>query len=275
MSHTVLIGKRFNDLYTHKLVKLTNGLENHNGYQFQTGLNVDSIPFNPKGECRAGGIYFCSFEKLPLWLDYDIKPMIYARLVTIPHDALVWVELDKFKADRLILGQRQKICDLEEWKDSSYCLEAVKQNGQVLEYVIQQTEELCLLAVKTNALALQYVKEQTEELCLKAVQQDGSALVYVIKQTMELCLEAVKQDGIALEYVKEQTPNICLAAVKQNGFALTYVTQQTPELCLIAVKQNGCALMFVRNQTDKICLAAITQNSSAVQYVVIHLDHLS
>ena len=133
MENKLLSGKDFNQRYqTDKFVKLTNELENHNGYQFETGLNIDSIPFNPSGECGTGGIYFCSREKMSMWLNYGYKPMIYVRWVSIPDDAVVYIEEDKFKADRMILSERQKIDDFEEWKDPLYYSNAVKQNRQTL-----------------------------------------------------------------------------------------------------------------------------------------------
>ena len=39
------------------------------------------------------------------------------------------------------------------------CLEAVKQNGNALRYVKEQTPEICLAAVKEDEYALQYVKD--------------------------------------------------------------------------------------------------------------------
>ena len=114
----IMTGKTFNQERKGEVfVKLTNQEEIHNGFQFQTGLNVDRIPFNPMGYCQPGGIYFCSIEKLYQWLYYNQQPMCYVRLVTIPDDALIWVQENKFKADRMILSERQKIVDLEEWKD--------------------------------------------------------------------------------------------------------------------------------------------------------------
>ena len=268
MLHTVLSGNDFNQKYKeNKLVKLTNDWENHNGYQFQTGLNIDSIPFNPEGQCQAGGIYFCSLGKIPMWLNYADRPMIYVRWVTIPDDGLIWVEEDKFKADRLILSERRKIVDLEEWEDPVFCLEAVKQDGYALKYVKQQTDKVCLESVKQNGLALQFVKEQTEELCLEAVRQNGHALQFVKAQTAELCLEAVRRNGCFLKYVNKQTPKLCLEAVKQHGGAFQYVLEQSGELCLEAVRQDGWALKYVKEQTAELCLEAVKQDGLALQYV--------
>ena len=42
-----------------------------------------------------------------------------------------------------------------------YVLEAVIQNGQALQFVKEQTNEICLEAVKQDRNALQFVKEQT------------------------------------------------------------------------------------------------------------------
>ena len=50
-------------------------------------------------------------------------------------------------------------------------------------------EKSCLEAVKRNGDALQYVKEQSEAVCLEAVKQDGYALLYVNIKTFGLRIE--------------------------------------------------------------------------------------
>ena len=121
------------------------------------------------------------------------------------------------------------------YKDINYLLTI---DGNLIEYVKEQTPELCKLAVEQNWKTLQYVKEQTEELCLAAVKQNGRVLEFVKNQTPEICLEAVKQNGLALHYVKEQTPELCLAAVKQDGWALRFVKKQTEDIRLVAIKNR-------------------------------------
>ena len=161
MSEQLFSGHAFNRIYKDQiLVKLTNSLENHNGYRFKTGLNIDSIPFNPDGECQPGGIYFCQLEDLHLWLNYSDSPIVFVRFVTIPDDALIYTEKNKFKADRLILGNRMKIGDLKVWKDLEYCLAAVKHNGLALRFVKQQTQEICMAAVFNDHRALPFVNKK-------------------------------------------------------------------------------------------------------------------
>ncbi len=47
MMAKALTGRQFNEKYKgHTFVKLTNKSEIHNGFQFQTGLNIDRVPSN-------------------------------------------------------------------------------------------------------------------------------------------------------------------------------------------------------------------------------------
>jgi hypothetical protein len=106
----MITGKQFNEQYKdYKFVKFTNEIEKHNRFRFKTGLNFDHLEFNPVGQCRPGGIYFTDYNKRTMWLEYGGKKMHWTRNVTIPDRAQVYVENNKFKADKLILSERQLI----------------------------------------------------------------------------------------------------------------------------------------------------------------------
>jgi hypothetical protein len=233
MEGLAVSGEEFNRIYKGKLfVKLTNSDENHNGFQFNTGLNVDTLPFNPKGECRAGGIYFCEYgvHNMIEWLCYGEKRMVYYRYVQVPKDSRVYIESGKYKVDKLILSERKLI-----------------------------GEDILMEALRKNRISLADVENKTEAICIAAVKQNGLALKYVVNQTEEMCSIAVDEDGRALKYVKDQTEGICLAAVKQNGLSLNYVKKQTDEIRLAAVHEDFMALEYVKDQTECIRSAALEQ----------------
>jgi len=234
----VYSGKEFNASGIKPLKMLRTDLK-HYGHQYRLGLNKDRLPFNPSGDCSHGGLYFCTEENLPKFLRYGTTVGHF----TIPKNAKVYVEHEKFKCDKMIL---EKIVLLEEFlNDGERALNFVKQNGLALEFVKNQTPEICLAAVKQNGLALEFVKNQTRDICLAAVNQEPYALQFIKNQTPEICLAAVNQYGHCLQLVRNRTHEICLAAVKQCGDALQYVKDQTLEICLAAVKKNRSALMFV------------------------------
>src|SRR5579872_6373145 len=98
INNNILTGYEFNQKYCrHTFIKLTNESENHNGFQFQDGLNI----------CED--IYFVEDNDFK---HYDNKEMKYIRKVIIPNDARLSI-LDsnrlKFITDKIILGQREEI----------------------------------------------------------------------------------------------------------------------------------------------------------------------
>ena len=178
--HTLLTGEEFNRIHSDtKFYKVLNDSLCHNGFIYKEGLNVDTHPFTPTGTCSAGGLYFCEEDKLINYLfDYG---SFYAT-VSIPNDALVYKEENKFKTSRIILHNIQPINESLLWLDTTFTTKIVQQDGLALQYVEEQTEELCRLAFQKHGYALKFVKEQTEELCRLAVQQNGCALQYVKEQ---------------------------------------------------------------------------------------------
>jgi hypothetical protein len=54
-----------------KFFKIVNP-KGHNGMVYKEGLNVDVLPFNPSGDCEAGGIYFSSSD-IFAFMDYGTE----------------------------------------------------------------------------------------------------------------------------------------------------------------------------------------------------------
>jgi len=202
----ILSGKEFNEIYKDTVfVKLTNCCEEHNGFMFRTGLNVDTVEFNPIGECSAGGIYFTEEKYIYMWTDCcGNKSVQWIRVVTIPDDARVYVEKQKFKADKMILSERSYI-----WCNEKYYINIIKHNYAYFKFVENPSNEMCKMVLQIDGMYLQYIKKQTPELCSIAILNSWKALKYVNEQTPELCLLAVSQYCQAIEYVVNQTEELC------------------------------------------------------------------
>jgi len=148
----VLSGYEFNKIYKDKtkFYKFLNDDLMHNSFKYELGLNVDVNPFTPNGSCSKGGLYFCKENDCHFYVD------VYGRklaLVEIPDDAKIYIEQNKFKADKIILTD---IINFDNVPDDIWI------NTLLLRYVKEelQTNELCILAVINNVSELQYVKEE-------------------------------------------------------------------------------------------------------------------
>ena len=294
---TTLSGTEFNEQYPNtEFYKVLTTDCKHYDFTYQHGLNIDHIPFNPTRECSLGGLHFTEVDKVSYWIDRFKS--VYIAKVTIPSNASVYVEKDKFKADQFILDLDNKmlIKDFYMWENEEFCKIsvsqadtynlvfvrnqpdeicklAVKHDYRALEYVLLQTDEICKIAVSNHGFALEFVKDQTDDICKMAV-KNGYGLEFVKVQTDEICKIAVSKNGRALRWVKDQTDELCKLAVSQNGHALEFVKVQTGDICQLAVWQNEYALKYVRNQTDEMCVRAVSKNPFALEFAKVQTDEL-
>jgi hypothetical protein len=195
----------------------------HHGFTYKEGLNVDTLPFNPSGECLPGGLYYTTLEHLPFWFN-DRWPLVAD--VVVPADARVYEEpcRTKWKADRLVLSRIRSLDEFLAELNQAWLCRLVYQCPGILWHVRDQTDdEVCLAAVQRHGHALQYIRNPTEAVLMAAVQQNGFALKMCPNQTEALCLAAVQQDGMVLRLVRNQTEAICRAALAQNPWVKCYV----------------------------------------------------
>lgn len=251
-----ITGKQFNQIFKGtKFVKLTNKKQIHNNFKFKNGLNVDINAFNPHNECTAGGIYFTDINKMKSWIYYRNDIMRHIRDVTLPDDAQIYVENDKFKADKMILGSKKEI-----------------------------RENVYIEAIKAQCISLHHIPEclRSKNICIASVETYGSSLRYVPEsmKDMDMCMKAVESNGYALKFVSTSLKNktMCEMAIfgpNGNALALEYVPHmlKDKELCMFAIKQNCCALIYVPDHLidENMCIEVIKQNNYMTLWIPDHI----
>lgn len=253
-----LKGKEFIDLFpeiSEKLAKLTNFKENHNGYKFGTGLNIDKKKFDADKKC-GNGIYFTDIDNMIRWMSYrrtkviinffniyslideHIDTMVFYRKVTLPLDCNICIESrDKFKADKIILGDRIRIIDLDLWKDEKICLEFIeKQNTEIaMIYIRNYSDKVKLALVKKNPFILNDLINRKH-----------------LKISEEIQLEAVKRNGFVIGYIKNPSEEVQLEALKQNPTSIKYIKSPCKAAQLVAFNHKDC----IRHQNKK-CIKGV------------------
>jgi len=134
--------------------KLLNKKENHHGFQFKTGLNIDNIPFNSdkNQKCASGGIYFSKSQDILEWVKFT---SYWIREVVIPDDANVIEFEDKLRADKVILKKRMSLSDVKTWKhlikhgvnihaNNDCALRLAAQNGhfKIVKYLVENGADI-------------------------------------------------------------------------------------------------------------------------------------
>ena len=115
-----------------RFYRLLNDAENHRGFQYKTGINIDTNEFNPSGSCEKGGLYFFDESQLINYSEYTYN-CVWIREVTFLPDSRIYCEKGKYKTDKFILSERQPFtCSnwhtFVNWKNQKIYLAAVKRS---------------------------------------------------------------------------------------------------------------------------------------------------
>ena len=100
-----------------KYYKLTVANENHHGFVYVDGLNVDTVPFDKTGSCCAGGLYFSDSENITQFLGNHR----WIREITIPEGENDFVKdpsnnPPKWRSHSVVCGSRKDLNDLSTWE---------------------------------------------------------------------------------------------------------------------------------------------------------------
>ncbi len=86
-------------------------MENHNGYQYQTGLNVLNRRFAHRGTCCAGGFYFTDSTSILNYLHFGSHLRVVELPLTHPKFKCV-ADGDKWRANMIVLKDKMNLNNL-------------------------------------------------------------------------------------------------------------------------------------------------------------------
>jgi len=279
-----ITGKLFNKLTGHKiLIKFFTENDISRNFLYKTGLNKDFNIFTPHGSCKKGGLYFTQLKYFNEFMDFGPK----IAFVTIPDDARVYCEDNKWKANKIIIGERMNYTDFfKSLCDKSNLLPDLKNNfrhflkKEMENYLETQCCECLFEDVKSDPKTPANCVDSYEEECsnkkniLKKIikQYDETfGISHLVNKYVEKNIKIIHKLIKKKIYLLKYIPNNILShadinklikdLVKENGSFLKYVPVEIVdyEICLDAVKNDGSALKFVpKNILDKkICMIAM------------------
>ena len=137
-----------------KYYKLTVKDENHHGFVYQDGLNVDTVAFDKTGSCCAGGLYFSDSENITQFLGNHR----WIREITIPEGELNFVKdpsnnPPKWRSHSVVCGPRKDLNKVSTWK-------WMVSEGIAMSYdwVLRNSAEYDRLEIVKYLLSLENVK---------------------------------------------------------------------------------------------------------------------
>ena len=290
------------------LYKILHSNMKHYGYRWRLGVNVDPLPWNPKGSCEPGGLYFTTFRNLGQYSQSPYDENLIGR-ITVDDDEPVWQEHQKWKAHRVTLSDVVAVRDLPDREYYHYisqnfygvkssCMynkdthdelwnDLLRRNPSIMHYIRPKDWRMCFANVGLTKPQDEYdpsVKEDKEEL-LRAVHQNPWIVKFLKNIDKDIAMRVVQWNGRTLKFIKQQTEAMCLEAVNDTYLALDYVHDQTDAVCLAAINRTWLALNHIRDKKPHLIDAALSQSGHALQFVpetmqtqemcikAVHQDH--
>jgi len=264
--HNVLPGELFNQYFFEvKFYTLTYVHDSHN---FVTGLNEHKYKDNNHGYI-TGGIKFYDQAQFLKKIKYAYNALM--RTVTIPQDAIVYIDNDEYVSDKLILDETINIEDWEIWNDMTFCKEIINTHSAFLKYVKNPTEELIKNTVTKDSFVIECVKNPSDEICLLALENSPYAFRYIKRPSELICMRGIHLNVNNICTIPEDilTPEMCSLAINIDPLILRFIKNkhQTIELCLEAVKLNAGAIIHVENVTAEFYMEAIKINPFVIRHI--------
>lgn len=125
---------------------------------------------------------------------------------------------------------------------------ALKDDGNVIQYIKKPNMRQRRQAIKTNCHSIQHLDKQTEKDCLLAASIDGMVLPYLRVKTRAVYIKALNNTYKAIMYVDKDSPlyeEMCIRAIKINYRALGNILYPSPAAIKLALNINSDAINYI------------------------------
>ena len=226
----IFSGYNFNLKYTGPFLKILKSSLIHGNFKYNPGLNRDTNKFIPYGNNLQGGLYFSNYKDI-----FNSRVFgEYLCEIKIPEDALVYINQNKFKSDKIIIWDIYPIQDHPVWSQEKYYSKILNSYPMAFIHLKNKSEKICLEMARKWAYSLDYIPNLNPEICLAAVNKNGSVISHIPTKFLspELFGLAISKYGRNLKYIEPEN--------------------QTEDLCILALRRNLSSYKNIKIKTDKL-----------------------
>ena len=202
------------------------------GFQYvPNSNNTNTDHFNiEKRSCAGGGLYFSYVSNIYMYFDIG---EVFCYVKFLNNDEPVFVDNCKFKTHNLFIENVIDICDMNEWQDTIFCVNAVKFSPKNVRFLkiekVMEVYHLILdeitISLRNNFLDLVCQKEHTEyvNFFLREISEKLILLPINYKFAFELCIRNSMIPYNFLLQIAHRDPKYIYEEFLKNTELMVYV----------------------------------------------------
>ncbi len=200
MKFTVLPGDTFKEMFGFfQFYKITAEGENEKNQPLVDGLNV--IPLSQKNGYCDGGITFNIQDNLFKGLNNYAVTYKYIREVEIPDDAMIFIDYNSFRSDKLILKERKDLSESDIWNDINFCKDILLCDHKYITFIKNPPHELLDWLLTKRPGALEYIDNPPNDLVIKVLNDTPYMIRHLKNPTIEHYLTAYTKSSYSIQYI--------------------------------------------------------------------------
>lgn len=292
MKYTILPADAFKEFFGFfKFYKITDNEEYERQHKLQDGLNY--IELTQKNGFCDGGITFTIQDNL--FKSIFSHHSKYIREVMIADDALIFVDTNSFRADKVILLNRIEISDSDIWNDLEFCKQTVLNDYKYLNYIKNPPNELLDYIISKRPLAIECISNPSPEIVNKVLSDNPYMIKYIkdpklndyllVYEKNKYTLQSIYIDPFILEELIKLKPEIKILRENNTGanncnnnlgfhypyqMALEYRHKnkkpETIEESIEEIKKNPYHIKNI-DQTQELCNLAFSLNKGSFKNI--------
>lgn len=273
------------------LYKITNIEENHHGFKYNDGENIDTLDFNATGDCMSGGLYFFQLKEIDNYTGYGC----YIRQVFVDDDEDVYCMSRKFKAHKINVGQKISLngFKINDSDIARYLICYINIKWFHPDVITNEILELCWKNIKYIWLSDIPENYRNEKICMSYIKKDVRNFKYIPKTNITILLietfikfknncdikfksDIQEIDNFILEYIKNKMIDDNLNAkfgsillkLDYKNLLLIDPKNITKEMANNYMKENILAFKYwpKKLMTLDVCIDVIKKNISLFEY---------
>lgn len=199
----------------------------------------------------------------------NLKKATFIVILQIPDDANVFIHVDYFVSDKLIVIDKKPIEQMDIWDKPEIYKKIVDANPIFMKYIKNSTDNASIEMLKNKPSLIDHIDNPSDDMILASLSSAPYLFSHIKNPGIELCIKAIKSSPKCIQYIDNLTEEMCIELINANKDVFEYINKPTRSMCTLALMLDGMFIKYIKDiMIDKnLCELAFNNTKEAFPYI--------